>query len=311
MKHPLLLILIWMVTIPLSYSQGCSDAGFCTMGAMKPDQLYRKTASVKLRTIEASYYRGKTTLTPIVESFTADASFTINQTAIQVKALYQWVDGNLGNNGGAGDISLGATRTVFSANNYSISATIGSKIPLGAGNAEDSKGRDLPMYYQVNLGSFDLVAGASLLSKKWLIATGIQLPIIHLNENEFEKEEWRDYPSWDYIKQHPHATHLKRGTDVMLRLERSFRFSNYGFSLGLLNIYRINKDQILNQETGNYVQLDGTTGFAITALSSIYYDLNVTSALRLSYGMKITDREVNPDGLTRHNVLTLAYVYRF
>ena len=41
-----------------SYSQGCSDAGFCTMGAMKPDQPYNKKIQLKLRSMEVSFYRG-------------------------------------------------------------------------------------------------------------------------------------------------------------------------------------------------------------------------------------------------------------
>ena len=45
-------------------SQGCSDAGFCTMGAMKPDQPYNKRLAVRLRSMEMSFYRGTTSLTP-------------------------------------------------------------------------------------------------------------------------------------------------------------------------------------------------------------------------------------------------------
>jgi hypothetical protein len=46
-------------------SQGCSDAGFCTMGAMKPDQPYNKKIQLKLRSMELSFYRGTTTTTPV------------------------------------------------------------------------------------------------------------------------------------------------------------------------------------------------------------------------------------------------------
>jgi len=42
------------------FSQGCSDAGFCTMGAMKPDQPYNKRLKIKLRSIEFSQYYGHT-----------------------------------------------------------------------------------------------------------------------------------------------------------------------------------------------------------------------------------------------------------
>ncbi|MFN8890139.1 MAG: hypothetical protein ACK5WF_21960 [Cyclobacteriaceae bacterium] len=54
--------LFFILNITLSYSQGCSDAGFCTMGAMKPDQPYNKKIQLKLRSMEVSFYRGTTTL---------------------------------------------------------------------------------------------------------------------------------------------------------------------------------------------------------------------------------------------------------
>ena len=60
-------------------SQGCSDAGFCTMGAMKPDQSFNKKIVLKLRTMELNFYRGTTTLTPIVYVATADLNFSLNR----------------------------------------------------------------------------------------------------------------------------------------------------------------------------------------------------------------------------------------
>ena len=74
------LLLIWFVLIHLTaYSQGCSDAGFCTMGAMKPDQPFNKKIALKLRSMELSFYRGTTTLTPIVYVATADMNFSLNR----------------------------------------------------------------------------------------------------------------------------------------------------------------------------------------------------------------------------------------
>ena len=80
-----------------SLAQGCSDAGFCTMGAMKPDQHFSKKINLKLRSMELSFYRGTTTLTPIIKSVTADLNFSLNsKNTLQVKLPYQWVDGRLG-----------------------------------------------------------------------------------------------------------------------------------------------------------------------------------------------------------------------
>ncbi|MFM9076573.1 MAG: hypothetical protein ACKORJ_13570, partial [Bacteroidota bacterium] len=82
---------------------------------MKPDQPYSRRINIKLRSLDISYYRGKTTLTPVVYSMTADFNFSLNnKNSFQVKVPYQWVQGKLGNTAGAGDLSLCLTRTVWS-----------------------------------------------------------------------------------------------------------------------------------------------------------------------------------------------------
>ena len=62
------LVLLVFDAAPLK-GQGCSDAGFCTMGAMKPDQSFNKKIELKLRSIELSYYYGESTLSPIINAF--------------------------------------------------------------------------------------------------------------------------------------------------------------------------------------------------------------------------------------------------
>lgn len=68
-------VVIILLTLGLSLTaaaQGCSDAGFCTMGAMKPDQPFNKKVEFKLRSMEFSFYRGTTTTSPIIYVATAD-----------------------------------------------------------------------------------------------------------------------------------------------------------------------------------------------------------------------------------------------
>lgn len=317
---PLLLGILLAGIFHQLFGQGCSDAGFCTMGAMKPDQTFNKKAKLKLRSIEVSYYRGQTTLTPVVYVAGVDATLGIGENmALQVKLPYQWVNGNFDKTSGMGDISLSLTRKVIDGDNFDFSATIGTKIPSNKSDLKSSgkkkplsEGLVLPMYYQTSLGSFDFVAGASLLSSKWLFATGIQAALT-ANNNTWWPGEWLPpvYPSESYVRSYDVATKLKRGTDIMFRAERNFRFTKYSFNVGALAIYRITKDQTEDRSTGEYVKLEGTTGLAFTLLASFTYNVNINSSIKLAYGKKLTDREVNPDGLTRHEVMTLGYLFRF
>src|SRR5687767_2241033 len=94
-------VIIFSLLQITAYSQGCSDAGFCTMGAMKPDQPFNKKIELKLRSMELSFYRGATTLTPVIYVATADINFSLNsKTSFQVKLPYQAVTGALANTSG-------------------------------------------------------------------------------------------------------------------------------------------------------------------------------------------------------------------
>lgn len=308
-------------------AQGCSDAGFCTMGAMRPDQAFNKKIKIRLRSVEVSYYRGKTTLSPVIHVANLDATVGItNNLGLQFKIPYFRINGNFANTKGLGDISLSLTQRVINKEQYDVNLTLGAKIPTNNSNLKsegnvrsETKGLELPMYYQTSLGSYDIVAGASLISSKWMFAAGIQMALTE-NGNEFKWGPYNEpvYPSFDYVKRYARATHLKRGTDVMIRVERSFRFSNYSFNFGVLPIYRITKDQrygINEDGSVNYAEgrneIDNTTGLALTLLGAFTYHVDVNHSLKLSGGKKVTDRDTNPDGLTRNNVMILAYSFRF
>jgi hypothetical protein len=307
------LALVYTLTILLSaytslFSQGCSDAGFCTMGAMKPDQPFNKKIELKLRSMEISFYRGTTTLTPIVYVATADLNFTLNaKTSFQVKLPYQAVQGRLANTSGLGDISLCFTRNIFTTEKFDINISVGGKIPTNHSDKKDDNGEPLPMYYQTSLGTYDFITGVSLISRHWLVATGIQHPF-NKNENQFIWQQWLDPNETEYIKKYNNAKELKRGTDVMLRVERNFRFSRLNFSLGLLPIYRITRDEITTPD-GRREKRD--KGLALSAIFTTGYNFNVQSGVKLLLGHKLVQREFNPDGLTREFVSTLSFYHRF
>lgn len=300
---------VFVLVVRVAFSQGCSDAGFCTMGAMKPDQPYNKNIPIRLRSMEVSFYRGTTTLTPIVYVATLDASFSVGKkNSFQVKLPFQAVQGRLANTSGIGDISLCFTRTIYASEKFDVSVSLGSKIPTNKSNKTEN-GFPLPMYYQTSLGTYDAIAGISLVNRKWLFATGIQVPL-NKNHNEFLWGRWAgsgEDPA--YIEKYARANQLKRGIDVMLRVERNFRFSRLNFSVGMLPIYRITNDEIELPE--GRVKSDGAKGLALSAIGTVGYSFNVKSGVKLLMGHKIVQRDENPDGLTRHLVSSVTYFYRF
>lgn len=302
-------VLIPLLIVYDASGQGCSDAGFCTMGAMKPDQPFNKKLKLRLRSVELSFYRGTTPLTPIIYVATADFNFSLNsKTSFQIKLPFQTVRGQLANTSGVSDISLCATRTLFSNQTFDINLSLGGKIPSNDAS-KDVDGLPLPMYYQTSLGTYDIIGGISLISRKWLIATGIQHPFNN-NDNEFLWEAWKGSSEEAYINRYNQARHLKRGTDIMFRVERNWRFSRLNFSLGLLPIYRITNDEITLLD-GTVVKPRGAKGLALSGIFTAGYSFNVRSGVKLLAGHKITKRDSNPDGLTREFVSTFGYYYRF
>ena len=303
-----------LVALSETFSQGCSDAGFCTMGAMKPDQPFNKKISMRLRSMELSFYHASTITTTKISSVTADLNFSLNSKySFQVKIPYLIANGRFAETHGLSDISLCVTRNVYTHEKFDINVSLGAKIPTNDSNLKNDKGWPLPMYYQTSLGSYDGILGVSLISRNWLLATGIQHPFTK-NGNEFAwkvEDEWAEWKDREYLRHYSEAAELRRGTDVMLRVERNFRFSRFNFSLGMLPIYRLNNDEILDRLTNTRYKISNAHGLALSALLTAGYRFNVRSGIKLLVGKKLTNRDVNPDGLSREAVSTFSYYYRF
>jgi len=312
-KHFGRIILFIFILISIqkkAYSQGCSDAGFCTMGAMRPNQNFGVKNTIKLRSVEVLQYAAYTKFKDLIMSSLVDINVGIGKRgSAQLKLPYTYVSGSLGKTQGMGDISYSYTYAILSKNNYRILATLGGKIPTNGADKYSSDNRPLPMYYQTSLGTFDGIAGLSFLTRNWLIATGFQ-HAFNANQNEFRWSVWQGSDMQTQALRYPPSWNLKRGNDVMLRIERNFRSTKWNGYLGLLTIYRINKDVISNSETTT-IQVNGSSGAAVNALSGIGYHFSTKVTLKGMFAYKLTSRVTNPDGLSREWVSTLSLEFKF
>jgi hypothetical protein len=295
--------------------QGCSDAGFCTMGAMKPNQNFVKHGDIKLRTLDLQQYLGRTRFNDFIHVSNAEINaLAFQKYNIQFKVPYYYITGPLGTNNGIGDLSLSATRALIERENYIVNFTLGAKIPTNHANATQNNA-PLPMYYQTSLGTFDFVTGISLNRKGWLLATGYQQVVYNTNENTFAWAPWKPLGLFETAQQYHSSIALKRGSDLMFRIEKNFNYSKFNFYFGLLDVWRLNEDSSLDPKTKNrkaVVDTIGTSkGHALTFLTGFGYTISVKSQLKLMAGQRLIKRHINTDGLSRENVFTLAYQYRF
>jgi len=308
----LLAALVWLLVLPQStLAQGCSDAGFCTMGAMRPDQDFSRKRPLQLRSVSMVAYQGRTRFDDVVNAYTLDMGLSWKEDwHIQLKVPYLVADGPLGGNSGLSDISLSLTRVLWKNETQQVSATLGTKIPTNNGNLLTEEGRPLPMYMQTSLGTYDFVAGISWQNRHWLLAAGYQQPL-NTNESQFAWGPWRETNLFEMAVRYPTSISLDRGHDVMLRVERNWRFGRVNLHTGMLPIWRVVADTRLNPATREREEVPGTTGLALSWLAGVGYRFNVNTAVKGLFGYRIRQRENNPDGLSRKMVGNLVIEYLF
>jgi hypothetical protein len=305
----LIISMVLCFSLTKAYGQGCSDAGFCTMGAMKPNQHFAHRMDTKLKSVEFTAYAGYTKFHDLITTYIADFNFALGKRyAFQVKLPYTFVNGKLANTNGVGDISLALTRSLITKEKYQVGVTIGTKIPTNNSNFKEA-GRSLPMYYQSSLGTYDIIAGASLITKKWLFAAGYQ-QALNVNGNQFKWSDWAGLGGTESVAlKYPVSNKLLRGNDVMLRAERNFRFARFNYFTGLLGIYRLNRDLVTFK--GVRGKVPGSEGLAMTFLNGVGYRFSARSSVKLLVGFVIVRRDTNPDGLSRDYVASVSYQFRF
>lgn len=307
MKTLLLYLAIAHVAIISAQAQGCSDSGFCTMGALRPDQPYSERVKIKLHSIEITQHLGTTKYGDWIHASFVDANFTIGKkNSFQLRApAYMVIEGNMPTVRGWGDTYLSLTRQIISTDRLQVSGTIGGKIYTTATRIDNA----MPMYHQTTQGSNDLMLGVSLMSKKWMVAIGYQRPL-NATRNAFHPTQFAGTKMEEMVKKFAPSVGLLRGDDIAVRVERNFRLARWNFFVGALNLIRVTADQTLDSD-GKLQPVNETQGLASNLLAGVGYQFNIHNGIRLLMAGKLTERAQNPDGLSRNFVAQLAYVVRF
>lgn len=304
MKKFAILITVILFSISVkSFSQGCSDAGFCTIGSLAPS-VAKDSAFKHLAKLSFSYGIGEQNTTHIHVIPELEFSFFKNNT-LQIKVPYISVSGNLGSNNGIGDVVFSISQKIIAKENSNLTVTAGAKLPTGTTD-KIKDNVSLPMPYQTGLGTTDLILGASYQYKKWKFSSGFQKVLHNKNENHFLHSINNSTDANKYFE----SNLLDRGDDALLRIERNFTLHKIKFSAGLLAIYRLQKDKITNA-SGTQVALKGSAGLTLNVTGSVQYDFSKSSGVSLLFGTPSVVRDVRADGLTRKLVVTASYQYRF
>jgi hypothetical protein len=282
-----------------AFSQGCSDAGFCTIGNLAISQtgkLQKDKNQLTFSVPAGAGDEGVFIVSPALEYTRAISG----KWSVQGKLTANYASGNLGSAFGPGDVFISGTYLFNPSAAWKLSATLGTKLPLSQGNLK-ADGRSLPMQYQSSLGTVDLIAGLSLSNVHWQFAAGWQQPLTGINRNNFLPEYWDD-PS---ANKYPPSNDFDRKGDVLLRAAYLFSAPNkLSFTAGLLGIYHLGEDTYINANIRpGPIPLKGSQGLTLNVTASVRYPISKRISAGITGGLPLAVRDVRPDGLTRSFVI--------
>jgi hypothetical protein len=191
---------------------------------------------------------------------------------------------------------------------WKVTGMIASKIPLNQSSLEKD-GLGLPMVYQSSLGTVDLISGMSFMNRGWIISLGWQQPLSGENANEFLPADWDIQEAVAY----PPSNKFNRKGDALLRFTYSRQL---GTALllqgGLLNIYHLADDTFKDPAFSNQpISIKGSKGLTMNITASAWVNVGRKLKAGITAGVPFLVRDIRPDGLTRHFVVSPELQWKF
>lgn len=292
------LFILFLIKTGSAAGQGCSDAGFCTIGNLNQHRIDTIKHSQKLILLLPGGIGDEN-----VFVFTPGLQYE-NQLsrhwAVQVKLTANYATGNLGTASGPGDIFLSGTYLFKERKQWVTSVMLGTKLPLHSGNLKKD-GKSLPMQYQSSLGTIDLISGFSVQNKYWQFSGGWQQPLSGINRNNFLPQYWNTNEADKY----PPSNDFNRKGDVLLRAAYTFHVhKKFTLTSGMLGIYHLSNDTYINANiSNNPIAINGSRGTTLNATLAASWNVYDQVAIGFSAGTPLIYRDVRPDGLTRSIVV--------
>lgn len=301
-------------------AQGESDPGFSTIGAMRPasalpfnvenDEYEYQRTQMSFGTSFAEGTRGIQYVTP-----TAELRVPLEDLGyFDVKLPIVTATGELARAWGLGDMTIAYTQMFVGPNltDWTFQVTGGAVLGLGNADQQDGNARSLPMAYQGNLGSTDVVVGANVKWKNYVtVAVGYQQPVFRYNDNDyyrFSKVNDLAYNSTDYEV----ARKLYRNGDVMMRVEGTYATQRAGISLSPVVIYHLAND-LYTDRAGLLREIKGSEGLTVNATANVYARFGRRSQFKVDVtgSMPVVSRDATPDGLSREWYVMPRFSYFF
>jgi hypothetical protein len=305
-------IILYVLSVQNIAAQGCSDAGFCTLGNLKEHTQQDSTIKNKKITLLTPFGLGDESVLVFTPAIQYDQNFS-EKWAIQAKITGNYASGNLGAVAGLGDVYLNGIFNTKINKTWKSSIAMGLKVPFNYSGLNASNDFPLPMQYQSSLGTFDYILSLSFSTAKWLFAAGYQQPFSGINLNKFTADYWKSTNQYEDAKKYPDTRDFNRRGDVLTKAAYNFKLNaKFKCNAGLLAIYHLGKDTYIDASKSNLpIEIDGSEGLTLNATLSVWYQINNRFQLGLISGKPLLVREVRPDGLTRSFIISPEISFTF
>jgi hypothetical protein len=295
-----MLLIISISFIYNSFSQGCSDAGACSIESINFEDFNANKKSLVKLNLEQTISLGEKFV--LIFQTTAGIQFRASKTSlIELRIPFIYVNGNLGQNSGVGDLMISLNQQLFKQNKKSLNLILASRLKSNNSDAEYNS-KPLPMAYQSSLGTNDIIFGSLFSIPQWDFYTAYQHSFGR-NKNAYLVNDNTISENQQYYE----SNQLKRGDDIYLRARRFFDLKNENrIYVNSLLIYRIQKDEILKNDEN--IQINGSAGLTVNLAFTYSRKLKSNRKIDFSLAFPIIDKDYRSDGLTRNLVFGVRII---
>jgi hypothetical protein len=291
-----------------SYSQGCSDAGVCTIHSIKNNAEGHESKEGKKNDLSIGFGYGIGERRTNNYSLYAEYTRTLSsKSSVTAKLNYAAISGELANTSGPGDVFLSFNHAFDIKNKWQKSFVVGLKLPFDGADIVEN-GIHLPMPYQTSLGTVDLVLALNYNRNNFGATLALQQPLKARNENKFIAS---DYPGEPLAPLYWPTNEFERKGDLVGRISYNLKTAKrFSIRPSLLGIYHLANDTYVDAMKMRR-PIYNSTGLTLNAVAFIDYRFKKGNGLELSFGTPFVVRDQRPDGLTRKFVATLEYQFSF
>ena len=308
MKRIFSIILLLSIFSYSSNSQGCSDAGVCTLHSIKNNAEGHESKDGKRNDISLGFVYGKGERSTNNYTGYLEYTYSLNKkTSFTGKLGYSFINGELANTNGLTDLFLSVNHAFDINKKWQKSFVVGLKLPFDDADIIEN-GIHLPMPYQTSLGTTDLVLAINYNRKSFGATIAYQQPLTPVNGNKFLPG---DYPNEPLALNYWPTNEFERKADVVGRVSYSFKAGEkFSIRPSLLGIYHVANDSYVD-DAKNRRPLYNSLGLTLNGNIFVDYRLKNGNGFELSLGAPFIVRDQRPDGLTRSFVASLEYQFSF